>query len=225
MPQKGFNYHMKNSTSPNKARLLLERLKSPFLYVASEITPKTQTPQTHRHTSPLVKVMKQTAEAIESLSSGRFSLAKEQPSFDELPGRYVPLKMVCHVCQNYSWVTIGQLSAYENNPAKCCCYCEEPLTMDHIGPTLSDVQNFVAVRSGGKVRFSNSNSILGTDLSDIFAFNCLKPCRGLLFDSPMRWFLEESKPLKSFSEFKGEMTCGCPACTDRHIMKIANTGK
>ena len=206
---------MKSSKTLNKAQRLLERLNSPFLHIASELPPKTQKPYSHRHESPLVKVK----EAIETLSSGRFSLARDQSDAEDLPGRYVPLKMVCHVCQNYSWVTIGQLSAYESSPEKCCCYCEEPLSLEHIGSTIAEIQRFVEVRSGGKTRFSQNNSILGADLTDVFTFNCLMPCRGLLYDSPMIWFIQESKPLKSFCEFKAEMTCGCPACTDSFIQK------
>lgn len=201
----------------NNAQRLLDKMKSPLLSLASNL-PQTQTP--HSHVS-LVK--RQISQEIEKLSEGRFSLAKGQKFCNETPDQYTLLKLVCHECQQYSWVTIGQLSAYIDNPQKCCCYCEEPLSLEHIGPTLPDVQRFVEVRSGGKTFFSMSNTILGCDLSDIYAFNCLNPCRGLLYETPFIWFLRDSKPVKSFSGFTSEQTCGCPCCTDRQIQKIAKS--
>ena len=206
---------------PNKklspAERLLDKLKSPLLSLASNLPPK-QNPQSH---FSLVK--RQISQEIEGLSGGRFTLAKGQKFCYEIPDQYTPLKLVCHECQQYSWVTIGQLSAYIDNPQKCCCYCEEPLSLEHIGPTLPDVQRFVEVRSGGKTFFSMSNTILGGDLSDIYAFNCLNPCRGLLYDTPFIWFLRDSKPVKSISGFTSEQTCGCPCCTDKLIRKRAKT--
>jgi hypothetical protein len=195
---------------------LLDKLKSPLLKLASQL-PLTTKPQPHRHLSP---GMRQVATAIESLSGGRFSLAREQRDPESDLSLLTRLKVYDHTCGHYSWLTVGQMDALQNRLDKWCAYCaEEPMSFQHIGG-ISDCQRFVELRSGGRTHFNPRNIIDDADFTDIMKFNCLaSTCKGLFYEIPFSWFLYESKPLSSFPDLPIEHTCGCPACTDRQIIK------
>lgn len=187
----------------NAATRLMERLKSPLLQIASQL-PSTESP--HSRISVSLRVRRQVAAEVEYLSVGRFSLANDQQSKDKEWTRHTRIKVVHHTCQRYSWLSLAQIEAYGGSK-KCCCYCSEPLSLDHIGTDLSSIQRFTEIRSGGKVRFSDSNNLEEVDLNDVFLFQCISPCRGLEYDLPFVWFLRDSKPGSSFDD-----TCGCPCC-------------
>jgi hypothetical protein len=148
------------------------------------------------------------AAQIEKLSRGCFSLARDQAPSDKEWSRYTRLKMVHHMCGHYSWVTIAQLEALGESD-KCCCYCTEPMSLEHIGNDIASVQRFVEVRSGGAAFFSHRNRLEGADISDVFLFHCISPCKGMPFDSPFSWFLRDSKSGYSIE------TNGCPVCEAR----------
>jgi len=198
---------------PSAALRLLDKLKSPLLKLASQL-PSTTKPQPHRHLSP---GMRQVATAIESLSGGRFSLARDQRDPGSDLSLLTRLKIYDHKCGHCSWLTVGQMEGLQNHLDKWCAYCAaEPMSFQHIGD-LTSVQRFVELRSGGKTFFSTNNEIEHADFSDIMAFNCLHPCRGMLYHIPFNWFLVESAPLTVFESIP--RTCGCPACTDDQIIK------
>lgn len=198
------------------AKRLLERLKSPFLHLASEL-PLNESP--HSHLSASLSLRSVVAAKIETLSSGRFTLARDQQLNDSELSRYTRLKMVHIGCQRESWVSMAQLEVF-GGTEKCCCYCSEPLSLAHIGSDLAEIQKFVEIRSGGKVRFSDLNSIEDVDESDVFFFECLNPCRGLVYDAPFGWFLRDSKPGNS-----REDTCACPCCMAIQKEKIKGGNK
>ena len=204
---------MEKSTNDNPPKRLLERLRSPLLNFASEI-PQTPNPRSH-----LSLVSRRVAQEIENLSRGRFSLAKDQDHFCQTPSQYARFKIYDHVCGHYSWLTLPQMVTIRQLD-RWCCHCGEPMSFEHIGPTLEDVQRFVEIRSGGKTFFSRRNTLEGQDMSDVFLFNCLNPCRGLLYETPFTWFLRESSPATSFSDLVPP-TCGCPSCAHEMIAKEA----
>ena len=187
----------------NKAVRLLERLKSPLLHIASKIPPQTRNPHFHRHVSPDVKRL---AAKVESLSGGRFVLAKDQHVDIQRLTKFVRLKVYDVVCGQCSWVPLATLEAEVHRLDRCCCCCGEPTSFKHIGDKA--VQRFVEIRSGGRTHFSWRNSTENLDFSDIFVFNCLF-CKGGPYDSPFTWFLRDSKPGESTG------TCGCPCCEQK----------
>jgi hypothetical protein len=174
----------------NKARRLLDRLKSPALFIASEI-PLTQTPQ-----SPLSLKTGPIAMEVENLSGGRFSLAKGQeiPDPNHEYYQYRLLKVLDHVCGHYSWVSISQMKVLG---PEICAYCFEPLSLEHIG-SKTDIKDFLLARTHGKVFFSQRNTVEYADLSDLFALNCI-PCGGRGFESPLTWVIDTP-------------WAGCPCC-------------
>lgn len=184
-----------------KARRLLEELNSPLLQLASQLHESS-----HPHLSDSLR-LRSVATEVEKVSRGRFTLARDQPQIDGEWSRSTRLKVIHNFCQHYSRLSIAQLEAL-GGTEKCCCYCSEPLSLDHIGRDLAEIQRFVEIRSGGKVRFSDQNCIEGFDISDVFLFDCLTPCRGLEYDLPFIWFLRDSMPGNS-----PDHTCGCPCCT------------
>lgn len=194
-----------------RAKRLLEELDSPLLQLASQI-PLTRNPTSRLSASPEQRLV---AAEVEKVSRGRFSLARDQQQNGNEWSRYTRLKIVHHACQRYSWVSMALLEAL-GGTEKCCCYCSEPLSLGHIGRTtdLTSIQRFVEIRSAGKVRFSDLNCLEDVNLDDIFLFECLSPCRGLVYDIPFLWFLRYSKPGNS-----PEDTCGCPCCTANQTQK------
>ena len=196
---------MENSTTKgsddkfpdNVATRLLEKLRSPLLHIASKL-PSTQSP--HPQITDSLRARRQVAVEIEYLSGGRFALARDQNLSEEELTRYIPLKIVHHACQNYSWLSIAQLEALGGGEG-CCCYCsDEPLSLCHIGHDLASIQRYVEVRSYGQTRFSHLNCVDYADLSDIFIFQCLSSsCSGLEYDAPFLWFLNTP-------------WWGCPSC-------------
>lgn len=213
---------MQKSKKTTTAQRLLERLKSPLLFLASQqpLNPKTPHPH-HRFASPAVK---QIARAVESLSQGRYTLARDQEIVDEELTHLSRVKIYDHLCGHYSWMTLAQMDALQERLKTWCAYCaDEPISFRHIG-NIDDVCRFVELRSGGKARFNPRNDIEHNDFTDIFAFNCLSPsCKGMYFETSFAWFLHESKPLTAFPDFPFEQTCGCPACTDIVKQKTAST--
>ena len=174
----------------NKARRLLDRLKSPALFIASEI-PLTQTPQ-----SPLSLKTGPIAMEVENLSGGLFSLAKGQeiPDPNHEYYQYCLLKVLDHKCGHYSYVSINQMKVLG---PESCAYCSKPLSLEHIG-SKTEIQEFILARTNRRVFFSQRNSIEYADLSDIFALNCI-PCGGRGFESPLTWVLDTP-------------WAGCPCC-------------
>ena len=209
-PANQLNNIQRQECPADKAKRLLEKLKSPHLHLASQHL--TKNPKTHHSASLRARQM---AEEVETLSRGRFTLARNQQLNVDNWTRSTRLKMVHIGCQRESWVSLAQLEVF-GGTEKCCCYCSEPLSLDHISADfdLSSIQRFVEIRSGGKVRFSDKNSIEGFDIRDVFLFECLAPCRRLEYDLPFIWFLRDSKPGNS-----REDTCGCPCCTARQKTK------
>jgi hypothetical protein len=173
----------------NPAKRLLDRLKSPMLFIASEI-PLTQNPQ-----SPLSQKTGPIALEVENLSGGRFSLAKDQELPDPNYEYYQDcvLKVLDHVCGHYSWVSINQMKVLNS---KSCAHCFKPLSLEHIGSTKAEIQEYIL--ENRKVFFSHRNSIEYADLSDVFYLNCLT-CGGMAFESTL-------------SRVFDTPWAGCPCC-------------
>lgn len=176
----------------NAAQRVLARLKSPLLYLASELP--TRPPS---HTS---LVTKKISKEVEDLSGGRFSLANEQnfDGYDVDMMRCLKLRMVDHQCRQYSWLSLSQLRVL--GPDRACCYCYEPQNFEQIGGKI-EIQKFVLHRSHQKAYFGNRN-IIG-HINDVYEFICIR-CRSMTYDTPFTWFLRDSPG-----------TNGCPCCEQR----------
>lgn len=175
----------------NVATRLLERFRSPLLYIASQL-PSTQS--SHPQISDSLRARRQIAAEVEFLSGGRFALARDQ-TLGELT-RYTRIKILHHQCQQYSWLSVAQVESLGGDKT-CCCYCAEPLSLDHIGK--ESIKRFVELRSYGQVEFCDSNRLEDADITDIFLFRCINPCRGLEYDAPFFRFLDTP-------------WSGCPCC-------------
>ncbi len=191
--------HNQVTFTHQKARRLLERLKSPFLHIASQLPSTTHTPHFHQHVSPDVR---QLAAKVETLSGSRFILTRDQSIDVKNLNKFALLKVYDIACGHSSWLSLAQMEADSSRLDRWCCYCGEPRSFRHIGD--DSVHRFVELRSGGRTFFSRRNETDGRDLTDIFLFNCLV-CKGGHYDAPFTWFLRDSKPGSS-------ETCGCPCC-------------
>jgi len=194
------------SKTQNKAERLLERLKSPLLHIASKLPLNTKTPHSHRHVTPGVRHL---ATKVENLSGGRFVLARDQQINIKEMTNFTRLKIYDSECGHCSWLSQALMNALSRQPDRWCCICGDPLSLEHIGNgDKTSIQRFVEIRSGGKAFFSWRNSIEGSDMTDIFIFNCLI-CETQLYETPFIWFLRDSKPGDSIE------TCGCPCCEQK----------
>jgi hypothetical protein len=185
------------SKSQLKTLRLLERLKSPLLHIASKI-PQTRNPHSH-----FPHDMRPYAAQVEKLSGGRFSLARDQQLNSHDWTRDTRLKLLDHVCLQYSWVSLTQLEQLGGSE-KCCCYCGEPMSISHIGNDITSMQRFTQVRTGGRIFYNHRNKVENADIKDVFLFHCITPCKGLPYDS-------------TFREVLNTPNAGCPCCeaTDR----------
>lgn len=213
--------HNKPNESPevnttSKAKRLLDRLKLPSLQLGPKMPPSTLTPRPH-----LSLAWRRVAQEVEDLSGGRFSLAKDQNSFDLEPRHDMLFKVYDHKegCGHYSWLTMPLMTSIKQLD-RWCCYCSEPMSFSHIGPSLADCQHLVGIRSGNAVHYNWRNSVEGC-LTDVKEFFCFKPEHGW-YCTPFTWYLEESKPISSF--LGPPPTNACPHCTEELIMKKTKPG-
>ena len=181
-----------NIVTNNAARRVLTQLKSPLLYLASELP--TNPP------SQASIMARRISREVEKLSDCRFSLANGQNlhGYDADAIRYTKLRMVDHRCSQYVWLSLAQLQAL--GPNRACCHCFEPQNLDHIGGK-AEIQKFVLQRSLQKTYFSHQNNV--GDISDVYEFICIT-CKSLTYDAPFTWFLRDSPG-----------TNACPCCQNR----------
>lgn len=181
---------MQEYKNDNAARRLLNRLKSPFLSIASDSCPQ----------SPRSLVSRRIGREIENLFGGRFSLANNQNfnTNDEELLRYSKLRIYDHRCEKYFWMSIAQLQAL--GPDRACCHCADPVSLDQIGGKI-EIQQYVLRRSLNNVYFGNRNLI--GDMTDIYDFICIR-CKCTTYEAPFVWFLRDSPG-----------TNACPCCEQR----------
>lgn len=178
----------KNSTSrPSSARRLLKRLKSPLLFIASQLTPQSTS------STPLVLTRYEAAKKeIEQLSEGRLALAEKMYEDDKRPHR-----LYDHECGNYFWTSLARLRSI--GASKACAYCNDPTSLNQIGG-LFEIQRFVRQKSLGNAYLLHRNVLI--EIDDIYDFYCAR-CR-----------LTYQAPFSRFVRFAPE-TNACPSCEAR----------
>lgn len=183
---------------PNKtkstAKRLLERLNSPFLFLASDLeNPK------NPHT-PVSVLSRQNAQEIEGFSGGRLAFSDDSASKFEDQGlqRFRKRRIYDHQCGKYFWMTAAKIKAV--GPDRACPHCNEPQSLDEIGGK-TEIQQFVLQRSQQMAFFGNRNHI--GDITDVYDFHCIR-CKGMPYEAPFIWFLRDSPG-----------TNACPCCAQR----------
>lgn len=184
--------------TPNKtkstAKRLLERLNSPFLFLASDLE-NLKKPHT-----PVSVLSKQIAKEVERFSGGRLALSTDPAPRVESLGllRFSKLRIYDHRCGNNFRMTVAKMKAV--GPDKACPHCNEPRSLDEIG-SKAEIQQFVLQRSQNMAFFGNRNRI--GDIADVYDFHCIR-CKGMPYEAPFNWFLRDSPG-----------TNACPCCAQR----------
>lgn len=176
-----------NMNRPNSARRLLERLNSPLLNIASQISPSPVSHSPGESTN-----LRRAKNEFEQISGGRLVLAEQHYHGDDVSHRIFHIE-----CGHYSWVSLRCLRVI--GAQRACIYCSDPTSMNKIGG-LAEVQRFVRHKSLNKAYLLHRNHV--GEIDDIYDFYCVR-CR-LTYQAPFTFFLRYAPE-----------TNGCPCCAER----------